>query len=61
MTESGTRSVHHTHTHPHPDLYNCYNWLPLNPYFMSIDHVQFGEEEIPAGRRWNQSSGWSAD
>lgn len=26
-----------------------------------LGHIQFGEEEVPIGCRWDQSSGWSAD
>lgn len=29
--------------------------------FLSVGHIQFGEEEIQVSRWWDQSPGWSAD
>ncbi len=73
MMESGTRSVDSYHTHRmhfkmkarNPSIHraklntllSCMCMVNMLP----VGHIQFGEEEISIGRRWDPSPGWSAD
>lgn len=69
--ESGTRSVDSCHTtHTNQTLimdFWMHNEVNHMSFFMRmvkmfpVGHVQFGEEEIPIGCRWDQSPGRSAD
>lgn len=53
-------TINHRITHLQMEL-NSYNFFVCMVKMFPVGHIQFGEEEIPIGCRWDQSPGWSAN